>query len=106
MVQQPITVDQVRQPGEASIAGNVTCGVASIVVRQANRHRKEATFTNISDTRIDIAKSNLATLNAGIPVYPHGSIIIEPDASGRIYVGPISAITSAATKLLAFTEDW
>lgn len=107
MVERAVPVDQTRQPGESSRPGAVAVGVTSVIVLQRQPFRKEATFTNDSDTVIFLAKGSLATLNAGIRLNANGGLAdILPDTTGRIYVGPISAICSLAAKNLCFTEDW
>jgi len=101
-----IAVNQVRVGGESSRNSSITVGTTSVHVLRPNRLRKEATFTNDSDTAIYIAKADEATLNSGIRLSPYGgAAIILPDPTGRIYIGPVAAISSAATKNLCFTED-
>jgi len=102
----PVPVNQVRVQGESSRPGATTVGLASVLVMRPNSLRKEATFTNDSDAVIYLAKGDLATLHAGSRLNAYGGFaIIEPDATGRIYTGPVAAISSAATKNLCWTED-
>ena len=106
MTNQPVPVVQVRIQGESSRPGFVTVGINSVLVLRPNSLRKEATFTNDSLNVIFLAKGDLATLNAGIRLNALGGVaIIEPDSTGRIYTGPMAAITSVATQNLCFTED-
>ncbi len=99
-------VHVVRTPGESSRAGFITVGVASILGLRPNPLRKEATFTNDSDTVIYGAKGPEAAINAGIRLNSNGGWwVIEPDATGRMYTGPVSFISTGANKNLCFTED-
>ena len=102
----PIPVTNVRREGEASRGSFHTVGTGSSVVLRANPYRKEATFSNDSANVIYLAKGESATLNAGIRLNASGGFaIIEPDSTGRIYTGPVSAISSVATQNLCWTED-
>lgn len=106
MVQPVWPVVIMRQEGESSRHGAILVGTASVQVLRPNRLRKQASLTNDSDTIIFLAKGAEATLNTGIRLNPAGgSVVIAPDSTGRIYTGPVSAISSAATKNLCFTED-
>jgi len=104
---EPIKVDQVLQPGQASRDGAIACGAVSLIVLNANIFRKQATFTNDSINIIYIAKGNLATINSGIRLNANGgAFTLQPDTSGRIYVGPIAAIATGAASNLCWTEDF
>lgn len=83
-----------------------TVGVASTIVLRENISRKAVIFTNDSDTIMYLARSQTAVLNAGIRLNANGGIFIDtPDIYGRLYKGPYAAISSAATKNLAISED-
>lgn len=104
---EPVKVDQVLDGGQASRPGAATIGTTSAVVLQGNYSRKQAAFTNDSDTAIYGCKGREAVLNAGIRINANGgSWVIEPDATGRIYTGPVSFISSAGGKNLCWTEDF
>lgn len=103
----PVSTNQIRVPGQASREGFATVGVASGVVLEANNFRKEAILVNDSNTTIFLAKGPIAALNAGIRLNANGgSYVCEPSTTGRMYTGPISAISSVAAKNLCYTEDW
>lgn len=102
----PLIVDQKRQPGEASRSGGFAAGVATLVVMQANPFRKEASITNDALNPVYISKSDLAAINTGIRLAPGESMVIKPDSTGRIYVGPLACITTVGAQNLCFTEDW
>ena len=102
----PALVDQVRQPGWASRAGPFVAGVASLVIIQPNPWRKEAAVFNNSGALVWATKGDLAALNSGIMLRDGGSMVILPDTTGRIYVGPISVIAVGAGAAMSFTEDW
>ena len=107
MTTEPIRVDQIRDPGQASRDGAVTVGAASVIVLNANLFRKQAIFVNDSVSIIYLSKGELATLNAGIRLNANGgAFTVQPDATGRIYSGPISAIAGGAGNNLAWTEDF
>ena len=107
MQQRAVQVAQKRLEGEGSRPGFTTVGVASVLVLEPNHWRKEAIFVNDSLTIMYLAKGSEATLNAGIRLNASGgSYVLQPDSTGRIYTGPISAITSVATQNLCWTEDW
>lgn len=59
---------------------------------------------NDSDTKAYLSMSELARLNAGIPLAAGQVLIDEPDVFGRIYQGPWSVITTAANKNICFIE--
>ena len=89
-----------------ALAAGVVVGVASTPVLRANKHRKQAVFVNDSDTVIYLAKGQLATINAGIRLNAAGGSWVEQcDAMGYLWVGAFSAISTAAAKNLAVTED-
>lgn len=102
-----VPVAQQRVEGEASRSLAFSVLAISSIVLLANSFRKEATFTNDSDTVIYLAKGDIATVNAGIRLNASGGkCIIEPDSTGRIYIGPVAAIAAAAGgKVLCMTED-
>jgi len=88
------------------VPSGVTVGTASVSVVKANETRRRIVITNISDTRIDLVKGEVAILNQGIALNANGGVLVdEPDTDGFMYVGPWSAISSAATKLLAVHEE-
>lgn len=79
--------------------------VSAIIIVEAF-YRKKLVICNISDTDIYLARSENAALNAGILLPANGGILIdEPDALGRIYTGPWSAIASAGPKIVTYSED-
>lgn len=83
--------------------GATSVGVASSLVLLVNPRRKYAVFVNDSDTDIYLARGPLATLNAGIgPVQPGGSYVINLE---NMWYGEVSAISSAAAKNLAWSEE-
>jgi len=105
VVSQSISIKRVE--GESSRSAFATIGVASLLVLLNNRFRKEATFTNDSDTVIYGAKGEIAAINAGVRLNANGgSWVIESDSTGRIYTGPVSFISTGANKNLCFTEDF
>ena len=107
MVQEVIPVGQILQVGEGSRSSSTPIGVTSTAVLRPNSHRKEATFTNNSANTIFLAKGQEASLNAGIRLNANGgSAVIKPDTTGRIYSGPITAISAFAAMSLCWTEDW
>jgi len=84
---------------------SATVGTASSVVLKANGYRKRVCFVNDSDTAIYLSKSDVATVNNGIRLNAEGgSYNDKPDRDGYIYVGPYSAISSAANKNLCIQE--
>lgn len=86
----------------------VTCGTAALLVLDSNPRRKRALFINDSDTAIYLFKGPPvgAAINAGIRLNASGGSWEEtPDTLGYLWRGPFSAITSAATKVLAITEE-
>jgi len=83
-----------------------TVGTTSAIVVRESLRRKKIVFVNDSDTHIYLARAENAALNAGIRLQSNGGTLIdEPDAFGRMYYGPWSAITSAANKNLCISED-
>lgn len=85
---------------------NATVGVASAVVVLPVNRRSKIVFTNDSDTVIYLARADQARINAGIRLNAAGgSFVDEPDTFGRIYCGPWSAISTAATKNLCISQD-
>ncbi len=79
---------------------------ASQIVVRDNQGRKKVTFFNDSAVRMYLAKSDLALINAGIPLQPGGMLIDQPDNRGYIYTGPWTAVsTVAGPSALAISED-
>ena len=83
--------------------GAVNCGVASAIVRRANRNRIGLTITNDSDTVIYLAYGDVAVLNSGIRLNAAGGA--KEINFTNLYRGTISAITTAADKILTFIEE-
>lgn len=85
---------------------SVATGTTSILVARANQARMKMILINDSDTTIYITRGDFARLNAGIRLNANGgSLVDEPDSLGRIYTGPWSAISSAASKNLCVSEE-
>jgi len=94
-----------RQSGLSLSPAGVSVTTSSAQVLAANINRAKAILINDSDTVIYLARGMPAALNAGIRLNPlGGSWIEEPDHRGRIFTGPIFAI-STATKTLLVTEE-
>jgi hypothetical protein len=94
------------QSYDNSVPRAVICGIASLVVLTANNQRKKALFINDSDTAIYLTKGIPAALNRGIRLNALGGSWEEtPDILGYLWVGPFSAISSAANKNLCVIED-
>ncbi len=84
----------------------VAVGVASVLVLDSNPRRRQALFINDSDTVIYLAKGTPAVLNSAIRLNAAGGSYIEtPDTLAYLWVGPFSAISSAANKNLIVIED-
>lgn len=86
----------------------VTCGTTALQVLAANPRRKKAILINDSDTAIYLFKGDPVgcVINAGIRLNATGGAWEEtPDALGYFWRGPFSAVTSAAAKVLAITEE-
>lgn len=83
--------------------GNATVGTASVVVLAANRFRIGATFVNDSDTVIYLYKGDTAIANTGIRLNANGGAY--EIGLNNLYRGKISAISSAASKNLVWTEQ-
>jgi len=90
-----------------SRSGFTVVGVASVLVLQANRYRKKSQLTNDSANVIFVDKGPEAALNSGIRLNANGGVWEnEPDTFGRLWTGPISAISAVAAQNLCWTEDW
>ncbi len=81
----------------------VNCGVASLPVLAINRNRIGALFCNDSDTVIYLALDNVAAINSGIRLNANGGAY-EINFT-NLYRGPVSAITTAANKVLTVVEQ-
>lgn len=85
------------------VNGSATVGVASVSVLGANGKRVGATFVNDSDTVIYLTKGHTAVLNTGIRLNANGGSY--EITMLNLWKGEISAISSAATKNLVWTEQ-
>ena len=81
-----------------------TVGTTSAVLLPANTSRKYASFVNDSDTKIYLGLGNPAVSGKGIPLVANGGSF-EIDWTNA-YTGTISAITTAANKVMSVTEGW
>jgi len=87
--------------------GTHACGLASTQIIRHNAHRKKLIITNDAANVVYLSKGEgPAIVNAGIPLFPRGVWIIEPDYRGYIWKGPIQCISLAAVQNLAWQEDW
>jgi len=91
-----------------SRAGAASVGVASAEAVPHNSIRKMLILVNDSDSPIYIHKGDgPAVVNACPRLNANGgSCTIEPDIYGRMWRGPIQAISTGAAKILTWEEDW
>lgn len=91
-----------------SRSGSLGVGTASLQVLGPSILRKEAVFVNDSANTIYLSKgATPAVVGSGIRLNANGGVaIIEPDAYGRIWKGPVQAIAVLAGSNLSWSEDW
>ena len=82
----------------------VTVGTASAIAVAPERRRKRLILTNDGTVPIYLG-TEIAYVNAGLPIYPRGFLILQPDNVGRIYTGPIAAISGTAGQNLCVVEE-
>jgi len=85
-----------------AVNGAVNCGVVSVILRRPNPFRTVLTITNDSDTVVYLHYADQAVLNSGIRLNAGGGV--HEINSTNLYRGIISAITTAANKVLTFIE--
>ena len=82
----------------SATSSSVTVGTASTSVVAANADRQELIIVNASDTDIFLKLGTGAALNSGIYLKVGGAFVTSK------YTGEVTAISSAADKILTVTE--
>jgi hypothetical protein len=90
-------------PLDNPVQGRVTVGIASVLVRAANAERRYLLLVNDSDTAIYVSLDAAALLNSGIRLNALGGWY-EMLEGQNLYLGAVSAISSAAAKYLTYVE--
>ncbi|MBA7676432.1 hypothetical protein ES703_84673 [subsurface metagenome] len=85
-----------------AVNGAVVTGAASVIVRQANRHRTSLILVNDSVNIIYLSYSATAVLNTGIRLNAEGGTW-EINAT-NLYRGVVSAIATGVTSNMGFIE--
>lgn len=88
--------------------GSVSIGVAStVVLPECVVKRKRVTFVNDSIGTIYLCKAASAQINTGIRLNASGGSYEDaPDASGYLYQGIYTAISTAAASNLTYIEEY
>lgn len=90
-----------------AIASAFTTSTVSQVCVRAKRGRKKLILFNLDALNtIYLAKGEVATLNAGIPLVAGAWYEDLPDSLGYLYVGPFAAIAVAGTPVISMLEEF
>lgn len=89
-----------------TISGTVaTVGTVSGTVLSTNASRKGALFINDSDTAIYLSFGTAAAVaSSGVRVNASGGVYEMTQTWGNLWRGPVTAISTAASKKLLITE--